>query len=389
MCGYSCRFHRWEAVEQTRVARPSKTPQVPRDSLDREPRADDGSHHENEGDYNDGHGREDFSRKVLPGPPPPRSAGGAESKERQGGPDHGHVHGHGHHGDFSHNVLHRRDLPMSEEAESKERQGEGECRQRAAAETTTIQRQDHFSPSTGHRRPWDLLPTALPLASGDAAASGHAPGGGTYGGAFRAGRARPVVPAAAPFAGAGGRKLETPCFRAAKVAATAAACLDNHSEAAGLSLSPVHGDGGKEYRGDVETRLAPGDGVEASPGDAEEADTDGNSSEDGKNVKDGDNGKDDNGDDEDGMDEADGGDDVRSLQFGAEAVSRMERHQREREEGLPTKVLSLRRPPSLEAEEGADAGLGLGLRLGAEAMSSPPPRALEKARASPRPWSPR
>lgn len=50
--------------------------------------------------------------------------------------------------------------------------------------------------------------------------------------------------------------------------------------------------------------------------------------------------------------------------------------------------MELSRPPWLEEEEG-DGGLGLGLRLGAEAMSSPPPRMAEGARASPNLWSPR
>lgn len=50
--------------------------------------------------------------------------------------------------------------------------------------------------------------------------------------------------------------------------------------------------------------------------------------------------------------------------------------------------VTLRRPPSLEAEEGDGGGLGLGLRLGVEAMSSPPPR-MEVSRGSPNLWSPR
>lgn len=50
--------------------------------------------------------------------------------------------------------------------------------------------------------------------------------------------------------------------------------------------------------------------------------------------------------------------------------------------------VTLRRPPSLEAEEGDGGGLGLGLRLSADAMTSPPPR-LESSRGSPHVWSPR
>lgn len=366
-------------MERARVARPSKTPQVPRDSLDREPTADDNfdSHGHN------GTSHEEISRNLLPRPPPPPQRNdGSEWKEREGG------RGHGHHGDFSRNVLSRPTTGV-EVKESKDHL-QGERKQGVVLETMTTSLERGSSP-TGHRRPWDLAPTELTPASGDAA-----PGSAYNGAPVQAGRPHPVVPAAAPFAGAGGRKLETPCFRAAKAAATAAACLETQPEA--LSSRGV---------------VAPGDGVGASPGDAGEAPADaaavgragkddkrgdGHGGRDGENVgrqgeKDKKHGQDGNGDDDeedgDGGEEADGGDGLRSLQFGAEAVTRMERHQRQREEALPSKLLTLRRPPSLEAEEGEGAGLGLGLRLGADAMSSPPPRALEKARASPRPWSPR
>lgn len=375
-------------MERARVARPSKTPQVPRDSLDREPTADDNfdSHGHN------GTSHEKISRNLPRPPPPPQRNDGSEWKEREGGRGHGHSHGH--HGDFSRNVLSRPTTGI-EAKESKDHL-QGERKQGGAVvettTTTSLEHADRVSSPTGHRRPWDLAPTELTPASGDA------PPGSAYNGAsVQAGRPHPVVPAAAPFAGAGGRKLETPCFRAAKAAATAAACLETQPEA--LSSHWV---------------VAPGDGVGASPGDAGEPPADaaaavGRAGKDGKHGDglvggDGENGdgkgekdkkhgdKDGGGDDEedgDGGEEADGGDGLRSLQFGAEAVTRMERHQRQREEALPSKVLTLRRPPSLEAEEGEGAGLGLGLRLGADAMSSPPPRALEMARASPRPWSPR
>ena len=274
-------------------------------------------------------------------------------------------------------------------------QGEHEERvvvETAATTTTSLQHGDRVSSPTGHRRPWDFAPTELvPPAQGDApgGSSGHSGGA-----SVQAGYPRPVVPAAAPFAGAGGRKLETPCFRAAKAAATAAACLEIQPEALTAHGVVVPGSGvGASRPGDAEEDLAD-DAVgradrEGTYGIKDDEDGCGGASENEKCNQDG------NGDDGvdeeegDGGEEADGGDGLRSLQFGAEAVIRMERHQRQREEALPADMLALRRPPSLEAEEGEGAGLGLGLRLGADAMSSPPPRALEKARASPRPWSPR
>lgn len=376
------------------MARPSKTPQVPRDSLDREPTEDDNL------DVHGHHGTslEEFSRN-LPRPPPQRSEG-SEWKERVG--DHGRSHGrgHGHHGDFYRGVVSR--PTMSDGAKESKDHLQEEREERvvvgtATTTTTSLQHVDRVSSPTGHRRPWDFAPTELlPPAPGDSPGASNSASGGA---SVHVGCPRPVVAAAAPFAGAGGRKLETPCFRAAKAAATAVAYLETRPQA--LSSHGV---------------VAPGGGVGASPGDGEEApaydavgradkdgecggkdDTDGCSgaSENDKCDQDGngDDGVDDEeeGDGGDGGEEADGGDGLRSLQFGAEAVIRMERHQRQREEALPAEVLALRRPPSLEAEEGEGAGLGLGLglRLGADAMSSPPPRALEKARASPRPWSPR
>lgn len=134
----------------------------------------------------------------------------------------------------------------------------------------------------------------------------------------------------------GGRALTRPSFVAAKAAATAAECLETH--AVSLALSP------------------PGHCVEMSPADGGE-----------------------------------GADGVQSLHLTAEAASWMQRQQQQRERGGVVNGVGLRRPISLEAQEGEDGGLGLGigLRLGAEAMISPPPRTTEKAKAASQLWSPR
>lgn len=85
-------------------------------------------------------------------------------------------------------------------------------------------------------------------------------------------------------------------------------------------------------------------------------------------------------------------DGLRSLSFVAEGASRMQQRQQIHSEGgiVVEEGIALRRPPSLEAEEGEGGGLGmgLGLRLGAEAMSSPPPRADKPSRGG-QLWSPR
>ncbi|CAM9621887.1 unnamed protein product [Ectocarpus sp. 6 AP-2014] len=84
-------------------------------------------------------------------------------------------------------------------------------------------------------------------------------------------------------------------------------------------------------------------------------------------------------------------DGVASLQFAAQELSRRQLHQQQREGGIGEVLGRLRRPPSLEAVDGEEAGLGLGLRLGMEALSSPPPMraAAEKAKAKACPtlWS--
>lgn len=84
-------------------------------------------------------------------------------------------------------------------------------------------------------------------------------------------------------------------------------------------------------------------------------------------------------------------DGVASLQFAAQELSRRQLHQQQREGGIGEVLGRLRRPPSLEAVDGEEAGLGLGLRLGMEALSSPPPMraAAEKAKACPPLWSPK
>ena len=109
--------------------------------------------------------------------------------------------------------------------------------------TTSLQHEGGDSSPAGHQRPWDLAPTELLPSSGGASAGAYgAVYEGASGAAVQAGLPRPVVPTAAPFAGAGGRKLETPCFRAAKAAATAAACLETQPEALS-SHGAAHGDG--------------------------------------------------------------------------------------------------------------------------------------------------
>ncbi|CAN0153793.1 unnamed protein product [Pylaiella littoralis] len=317
------RFYRWDAVEQPRIIRPSKTPHIARDTLDKEP-SEEEEEEEEEGHKEDkDRDDKDIAGMVLPHNrviSPDSPGGGARGGGGGGG------------------GLRSEDGQQENENDRKQQQEEEVRPQRDGASRATATKLTSGSDGGGgggggsgsfeHRRSGEATAAAAAETNGNAAAATAAAATACA----CAGNATATAPAA-PSGGAGvmrGGPLETPSFAAARTAATAAAFL---LQGDCLGLSPVADDENANENNDS----------------------------------------------------------LASLQFGAEELSRRQWHQRQREDGHDVgqamAIARLRRPPSLEAEDGEGAGLGLGLRLGVEAMSSPPPRAvMDKANACPPPW---